>query len=278
MRIGWRRLLASLSLLLTVVFIATGCSSSDNDAKKNKGPNKIRIAAVKEAAMTYGAQYGLAWRSETINNITEAHQLELDHIYNFNRLLLPHHLMPPVLVEAKDSLSLSSPNTIRLSDRTVEIQRPAMFVTTTPSWRDYIHMNFEKPERPNPAVLPVDDEERIVWDRYVQIGWQKGIDQAEIILETSLAQLNTDYKGMLLYQKLLSEHMVSQPYVAKADLGTTGNTARMRLNDRVVRITQPSMLTPENSHEWQPILVVEEPNTATPAAPITKNETGTEHG
>ena len=55
---------------------------------------------------------------------------------------------------------------------------------------------------------------------------------------------------MILYHKLYSQNMVSAPFVAQADLGVTGDDREMRVNDRVLRITDTSRSN-VNSKSWQ---------------------------
>ena len=59
--------------------------------------------------------------------------------------------------------------------------------------------------------------------------------------------------GMVLYRELLAEHMVSPPYVAKAQLGVTGDATQLRINDQVLRITAQSALQP-NPSKWMPVI------------------------
>lgn len=58
---------------------------------------------------------------------------------------------------------------------------------------------------------------------------------------------------MILYRKLLAEHMVSAPFVAKAQLGVTGDATQLRINDQILRITGQSQLQP-NPSKWKPII------------------------
>ena len=60
---------------------------------------------------------------------------------------------------------------------------------------------------------------------------------------------------MSLYRKLYAMHMISAPFVSKANLGITGDTAKMRLNDQVIRITKPSELQPSKAKSWKPVIV-----------------------
>ena len=48
--------------------------------------------------------------------------------------------------------------------------------------------------------------------------------------------------------------MISKPFVSKVNLGVTGDTKKMRVNDQVIRITSHSNLK-LNSKKWQPIII-----------------------
>lgn len=229
---------------------------SNNDEVSAKGLNKIRASAISETAVAYGAQYALAWRAKDIDKEVASQEKLLDKIYNFNVVVMDQNVLPPVLQKSDNSLNLSTPNAIRLSDSVIEIIMPARFITTPPSWRDYIVMDmFKKPEIPDSSVLPETEEERVLWDTNIKKGWSAGKAQAEYIFEEAIARLNRDFNGMSLYRTLYSQNMISAPFVSKADLGITGNGVKMRLGDKVVRITKPSELQINSTETWQPILL-----------------------
>ena len=94
-----------------------------------------------------------------------------------------------------------------------------------------------------------------LWNKSVKKGWEEGKDQGDYIFMNSLSRLTRDYNGMSLYKKLYSQNMISAPFVSKANLGITGNSAKMRLNDQIVRITKPSELKTNFSKNWKPVLV-----------------------
>ena len=86
------------------------------------------------------------------------------------------------------------------------------------------------------------------------------------IFTDNLARLKRDYAGMVLYKKLLAQHMVSAPFVARTELGVTGGGSDMRINDQVLRITAlPSLQS--NSRKWKAIPVAHP--TAPPLMPTT---------
>ncbi len=220
-----------------------------NFAQQNLKARNIRVLAIKETAVSLAAQSGLAYRAQDINKYLVAHSRELDRVYDFNALLLPNNVLPPVLLEGHNTLNLASNSTIRVSDRTYKITKQARFVTTSPNWRQYIWMDYKLPDKPNSSLLPKTPEERRTWIEYTYRGWQKGIEQANTIFADNLARLKEDYRGMILYKKLLTMNMVSPPYVSHTELGVTGNGNQIHIDDRVLRITALPQLKP-NSQEW----------------------------
>lgn len=227
-------------------------SASYTDSEKTIG--NIREEGLKETALTLGAQSGLAYRSKQINLSLEKKATSLNNVFNFYPLMLEHSVIPPVLIQADNTLSLSGPDALRISDKTYHIVKQASFVTSPPTWRNYIWMTFKTPELPNKTLLPRNPQEEKIWKKYINLGWQKGIKQADQIFDVNLAQLKRDYQGMLLYRDLLTKRMISQPFIAKTDLGVTGDGNGININDQVLRITATPQLQ-TNSKEWQAVLV-----------------------
>ncbi len=131
-----------LSLLVAACSHHSGQSSSTaqalamHDTAAADASEPIRHQAMRDTALRYGAQNGLAAKTIAINKTLEHEESYLNRIFNFNSLLLPHNLLPPVLVESRDTLNLDTPDSMRLSDRAYKIVRPARFVTSAPSWRN----------------------------------------------------------------------------------------------------------------------------------------------
>jgi len=211
---------------------------------------KIREMALKETALSLGAQSALAWRAKYIDEQLVQQGRNLDAIYDFNALILEHNVLPPVLLEGRNTLNLADTQTIRISDRTYKVSKQARFITTPPNWRQYLWMDYKKPEYPNATLLPRTREERLIWCHYVDKGWNQGVEQANTILEESIARIKEDFAGMILYRKLLAMNMVSPPFVSHTDLGVTGDGDEIRIDDRVLRITALPALN-VNSSEWR---------------------------
>lgn len=230
-----------------------GLCNSSYVSGKGDGINKIRRAALLDTGMSISARCALSWRARQINAQLLTKTALLDHSFNFNNLLLDNNVLPPVLMEGREVLNLASPDVIRLTDRVYRIESQAHFVTTPPTWRDYLWMNYPQPEIPDRSLLPKNARERAFWLNAVQLGWQEGIRQANAIFDENVARLKRDYNGMILYRKLYAQHMVSAPFVATTSLGVTGGGASMRVNDKILRITAlPSLQATPNS--WKPVI------------------------
>lgn len=230
--------------------------SQDNLLPDEPFVSKIRLDALKETAMSIGAQGGLSYRAQQINTISARNEEQLSKIFYFNQLILDHNILPPVLQESKQSLQLNSPVLLRTSDRTYHILRQAKFVTTPPTWRDYLWLHYDRPPVPDNTLLPKNKEERHIWVKYTRLGWLTGVQQANTIYANNLARLKADYQGMLLYRRLLTQNMVSKPFVAKSEMGITSNEDRseLRINDQILRITATPELN-QNSKQWKPVLI-----------------------
>jgi defect in organelle trafficking protein DotC len=216
--------------------------------------SQLRIDSLKDSAMTIGAQGGLAWASNQMNTRMDKDSRYLDTIFNFNSMVLSHGVMPPVLVQGNFSLNLDDPNTIRVADRTYKIVKQAYFATTPPNWREYLRVAYDKPPLPDRTLLPRSEFEQKIWRDGIRDGWAKGIEQAYSIFQQNLARLKRDYYGMVLYRKLLQQKMISPPFVARTELGVTGDGSDMRINDQVLRIVAlPRLQT--NSRNWRAIVV-----------------------
>lgn len=213
--------------------------------------------ALRETAMTLGAQAGLAWRARTMDDQLVKQARQMDTIFDFNALILEHNVLPPVLLEGQNTLNMSNTQTIRIVDRTYKVSKQARFVTAAPNWRQYLWMDFKRPEYPNITLLPKTREERDLWNRCVEKGWRNGVEQANSILEENIARIKEDFAGMILYRKLLAMNMVSAPFVSHTDLGITGDGDEIRIDDRVLRITALPALN-INSKEWRAAVAKDE--------------------
>lgn len=216
--------------------------------------SNMRAQILRETAMSMGAQAGLAWASSKINAQLSKDSKKLSQIFDFNAMMLSHGVLPPILAEGGSDLNLADPNTIRIADKTYKIITQAHFATVAPHWRDYLWLNYTKPNLPDKSLLPRNNAEQKIWRHSIQLGWDQGIQQASSIFQQNLARLRRDYNGMIIYRRLLQYHMINAPFVSHTDLGITGDGSDMRINDQVLRITDFPRLQ-KSSKNWQAIVV-----------------------
>lgn len=224
----------------------------------------IRGTAIRETALSVGAQSGLANRSSQINQLLKQQSSKLDRAFNFQALMLKHSVLPPVLVDGRNTLHKSTSTTLRLSDRTYAIFRQARFATAPPNWREYLWMEYREPEFPHTSLLPKNNAERDIWNDAVKKGWFNGIKQADSIFSENLARVVQDFNGMILYRTLLAQGMVSPPYVAKTELGITGDGNRIDINDKILRIAALPALQPHG--RWRPAITKHDKSRLTTAS------------
>lgn len=226
-------------------------------AKDKEGlPFDVRRDAMKEAALSYGARGGLAWRTWHIRKEMETRARYLDKVFDFRQLLIsaPSGLLiePPIISESVDAMNIGSAGLeAAVADRIYNIGKNAKIVSTARTWRAYLEREWGEIAPPPDILRPQDRDERVRWVAWVEEGWNLGLEQADDIFQTDLNRLVADYQGMVRYRMLLSQGMVSPPYALQVDRGVTGGGNEMRIGDRAVSITGLPALKP-GYEEWQP--------------------------
>lgn len=216
----------------------------------------IRIEAQKEAAFSYGARGGLAWRTWHIRNEIETRSRYLDKVFDFRQLLIPAQsgllIEPPIISEAMDAMLIDNQGIeAAVADRVLSINQNARITSAPRTWRSYLEREWGDVESPPDILRPESREERLAWEQNVKKGWEMGVNQADEIFQADLNKLVADYQGMVRYRKLLTQGMVSPPYALQVDRGVTGGGDQMRIGDRAVSLTElPQLQT--GYQEWQP--------------------------
>lgn len=219
--------------------------------------NEIRLEAIAEAALSYGARAGLAKRTSEIKENITNRSGSLDSIYDFKRLLIPAPsgllIEPPIISEGENATLIETGGqTAAVADRIFNINRSARIVSSPRNWRAYLERDWGEISQPPQLLFPQNDAERRVWIENLTIGWDKGIEQADEIFQADLDKLVADFTGMVRYRRLLAQGIVSAPFALQVDRGVTGGGDEMRVGDRAVQITGPSQLMTE-AFEWQPV-------------------------
>lgn len=211
----------------------------------------VRYNAIRETAITYGAQAGLARR--TFDNLQrlERHARDLDVTYNFQALLVEGNVVPPVLTETSDVYDQSSDDMLRVIGKVFRIDQQARFTYVPPTWRAYLMMGYDFDRNLVAAVSPQNDQEKALWRTAVEEGFQLGSKQADDILKENFARLDRDFVGMVKYHQMLEAGMVSKPYVASTNKGITrAEDGSMHVGEVFLRITaSPDFVS--DSTKWK---------------------------
>jgi len=215
---------------------------------------QIRADALREAALSYGARGGLAYRTFEIQRKLAEYETSLNKVFDFTRLLItaPSGLLiePPIISEAQRAVIVNGGGQeAAVADRVYRINRAARIVTAARNWRLYLERDWGRVDPPPGLLLPKDAEERKIWKQLIKEGWEAGVQQAEETFEADLDRLTNDFVGMVRYRELLAQGMVSPPYALAQDRGVTGGGSEMRIGDRGLMITGPSSLIPR-SDRW----------------------------
>lgn len=219
-------------------------------------PIDIRMDAIKEAAISFGARGGLAKRTYQIREELKLRSRYLDKVFDFDLLLIsaPSGLLiePPIITESMNSMLVDiDGQTAAVSDKIYNIIRNARIVSAPRTWRIYLEREWGEVIPPPDILVPQNDEERDVWVEHVEKGWKHGWQQADEIFKSDLARLESDFQGMIRYRMLLAQGMVSPPYALQIDRGITGGGDQMRVGDRAVQITGvPELMT--GAESWKP--------------------------
>jgi defect-in-organelle-trafficking protein DotC len=212
---------------------------------------------LRTAAMTYGAQGGLAARSFAINEMLRRYEPQLDQTFDFQPLVLPVNggqtlLRPPVVSAAQMAFALSDNGQVARETACIyEITREAQLASAPPNWRSYLVRSWAAPDRPTDGTLPRSKQEVAYWDKWVAEGWADGEKQADEIFLSDLGRLERDIVGMARYRVLLRAGLVEQPSIAFDNHTAEGGRDSLHIDDQVIRITdQPGLQG--NPRRWAP--------------------------
>ena len=226
-------------------------------AEKGDGLEPGRSDMVRTAALTYGAQGGLAARSFALNEMLRRYEAPLDGAYDFGSMVLPVSsgqtlMRPPVVSAAQMAFALGDDGQVaRETSCIYEITREAQLASTPPNWRIYLVRVWAAPNRPTDGALPRTRQEVAYWNKWVAEGWGQGERQAVDIFLSDLGRLERDYVGMARYRVLLRAGLVEPPKVAFQSLRVDGGRDSLHVGDRTIRITdQPGLQG--NARRWYP--------------------------
>lgn len=209
----------------------------------------LRAEAIKDIALRLGASSGLASEYKKYEKITREKSAELDRMFDFEQLKLSAGVLPPVLSQGFSNFELNDPEKATLSSKNMKIEEPARIVSVYPTWRDYLIFDFKPAEIPQANFMPKTKAEKELWDKYVKIGWEQGVLQAQEIYNQAYAKMERDYNGMILYKIALMNGTLDPAIVASANLGTTTSAdgKELSVNHEVIQITNQATFKRDDS-------------------------------
>jgi defect-in-organelle-trafficking protein DotC len=194
-------------------------------------PDAARLDALRDAALQFGEQAGAANEAMAINRKLARHAG--DTVFDFAPLLIKDAsgatILPPVLLRKGDpGYEESEGATLTVSDIEFRVVQPPRLVSESPTWQSYLMRPSAPLSRPEDALLPKTEGERIVWAESVHSGWDKGAARVNAEFLGDAARLIRDYAGMYRYHTLADKHLVAAPVVEVAPAEGGGQTFTLK--------------------------------------------------
>ena len=246
------------------------------DKSSQKSHVTQRLMILKSIALRVGQQYGYAKQLEYLQQQINGKSSSLDQVFNFNFVLSyanqdspAINIVPPVILKASNYINQDvqkgkkGVESISIADVHYTIYQNAHFVTTVPSWRDYLIKEIPAPQVVSDTILPKDQSESSAWQSNLELGWKLGIKQANQEMDYRINQLSRDFNGMILYLKLYKQGKVNAPMVAYMKQSVVGNDDSMSVNQQIYRLTSKSaLITNPNQWKFTPQKTIAEVNNA----------------
>ncbi|MBS0454069.1 MAG: type IV secretory system conjugative DNA transfer family protein [Proteobacteria bacterium] len=215
----------------------------------------VRETALRETAYGLGTRLGLLQRSREIAVEVAKRDRELDKRFDFGGLMMGPGVLPPVIMENTDAISLEA-TTMRVSNAIYKIDEPARFVAISPTWRDWLLMGLPTEDAADmtavKSLLPRDAAEQAFWKREVAQAVAAGRSQAQQIFDLNVATLEKTYFGMRLFYDLWKRGMVTVPVVASAQtMVDRENPNTIAVGNTMFRITQQAGFA--DTSRWKPL-------------------------
>lgn len=221
----------------------------------------VRESALREAAVTLGARQGLLDKTCSIRREIDAQRAALDRRFRFADLMMGRGILPPVISEARDSVSLDAA-VMRVASRVYHLDEPARVVDIPPTWRDWLFVGLPAEECGSVVseasglsaqLRPQNSAEEAYFRSLLGEAYQAGTQQAKASFEDNLARLERSYHGMRRYYELFQRGMVSAPViVTSTDVVKRDDPNTLVVGNTVIRITVPVDFV-ENAEQWKPL-------------------------
>lgn len=220
----------------------------------------VRETALRETAATVGARAGLHDRSCEIDAVLKKRAEALDRQFRFSSMMMGRGMLPPVISEARDTVSIGT-SVMRIASRAYHLDEPAVLVDVAPTWRNWLYIGltieacdkaFKTPEVA-PQQRPQNDKERAYFNQVLQASYKAGRAQAQQAFDLNLARLERTYQGMRRYFELYERGMVSAPMlISETDVVAMDDPNTMLVGNTVIRITTNAAFV-QKPEKWKPL-------------------------
>lgn len=216
--------------------------------------SETRRQLLEEAGRTLGFRGGKAQRAWELRQTLDAVAKNLDALYDFRTLISRQGWLPPVISEAQDVAHITQ-NQIRTATHVYEILTPERFVSNPPSWRSWLNagLSTSAVDGPEAAVIPANGAQKALWQAAVRKGWEEGRESADHTLEANFNRLTRDYRGMLVYSRLLQQGYITSPVVTEQQQTVSGDRSKLTTGDRVRRLKEHAGFVPDKT-KWKPVI------------------------
>lgn len=277
------RLLHSCMLTGMLLCALSPSHAADSSVQTEKSTQvakeeKPRIAALREYAIGKGIADGRRVQFQATKAAQLLRKTELDKLYQVDHLYIrPTKLVdrvketgvvekkevddpafkgfliqPPVILTGTDLMQLQqSGKSIDWSQVRFQMAANAQFVTAPIHWQTFL-INDEDVMLQGPPDDPIlrarnEDEQKVI-DKYYQIAFEEGKEQAKAEVVARVKTLTTIIVGMTNYHVLASKNVVKKAQVATGYVPIDGNKTQITLSTFNARITQDAEfnLNPES--------------------------------
>lgn len=204
------------------------------------GASSAKIEALKEIALGIGVKAGLRKQLSHINGVIESHKRDLDTIYDFGNLMIRDRVVPAVITEANDLYNQDGAYALRLSGAYYKIEKQPRFSSVPPNWREYLL--FGDGGVNDDALFgnlrPKNEVENQIWREYISKGWHQGFNQANVMLQYGLDNLNRDILGMIRFHTFVVQNKITMPAIASQSWAYSSQAGEaITVDETLMRIT-----------------------------------------
>ncbi|MDR2386149.1 MAG: type IV secretion system DotC family protein [Deltaproteobacteria bacterium] len=181
---------------------------------RNEESGHIRERALREVALSSAIQAGARWRYQRIlSQIVTPREKLLDELFDFTPLVSDNgklYLIPPVATSAGEAIRLADSRTALGQDKSYSLISKAKLAGIAPNWRHYLMNVPQGPPEIHKTLRPKGGLELKKWKKEVDRGWKLGLEQADRLFASNLAELSRDYLGMMIFKRLVFEDYARQ--------------------------------------------------------------------